>query len=622
MVPGNATPPAVIGPDGSTDIVDRSVSGISQTPRATADEPLMAALIDPRLGDIEDDASSTKRRSLFAMAGSLLAEISFPKLFLAWLLLIALPGVLLGLAPLIISGWLATLSRKVAGPLNEAWPLLLLLLVVVAGYLGGRHLYRLAESGFWSLNSVAVQPGYALCRESLRHLVELVPRGKGDPESRARLRAATAAGAGLILCGIALSVIMLVWPATRWLGAVADLASPQRLIVPALANAVAIVSGYLAAASLAWGLADATMDQPRDLPRFDDAAAGARIWRVAQLSDLHVVGERYGFRIESGRSGPRGNGRLERVLARLDQAHGDQPLDFVLVTGDVTDAGRSAEWAEFMSALARYPRLSARTLILPGNHDVNVVDRANPARLDLPTSPGRRLRQMRALSAMAAMQGAKAHIIDQNTKRIDATLSDALTRHRPQIAAFADRGTLRLSAGLSALWDDLFPMVIPPDSEDGLGVLLINSTAETHFSFTNALGLVSSTQARRILAVFEQFPRAHWILAIHHHLIEYPKLAIALSERIGTALINGSWFVRQLQPMGQRMVAMHGHRHIDWIGMCGSLRIVSAPSPVMEATNEQTTCFYIHRLAAGPDGRLLLLEPERMEIAGEDEVAE
>ena len=39
----------------------------------------MTPLIDPRLGDVEDDASSTKRRSLFAMAGSLLAEISFPK---------------------------------------------------------------------------------------------------------------------------------------------------------------------------------------------------------------------------------------------------------------------------------------------------------------------------------------------------------------------------------------------------------------------------------------------------------------------------------------------------------------------------------------------------------------
>ena len=35
--------------------------------------------------------------------------------------------------------------------------------------------------------------------------------------------------------------------------------------------------------------------------------------------------------------------------------------------------------------------------MLAGNHDVNIVDRANPARLDLPFSPGKRLRQIRTL---------------------------------------------------------------------------------------------------------------------------------------------------------------------------------------------------------------------------------
>ena len=94
--------------------------------------------------------------------------------------------------------------------------------------------------------------------------------------------------------------------------------------------------------------------------------------------------------------------------------------------------------------------------------------------------------------------------------------------------------------------------------------------------------------------------------------------AKALSERIGTALINSTWFVRQLQSMGSRVVVMHGRRHIDWIGDCGGVRIISAPSPVMEATNDKPTCFYIHTLAPGPDGRLGLLALERIEIAGHD----
>ena len=52
----------------------------------------MRPAIDPRGGDIEDDASSSKRRSLLSLAGSLLAEISLPKLILAFTLLVVVPG--------------------------------------------------------------------------------------------------------------------------------------------------------------------------------------------------------------------------------------------------------------------------------------------------------------------------------------------------------------------------------------------------------------------------------------------------------------------------------------------------------------------------------------------------
>ena len=159
-------------------------------------------LIDPRFGDVEDDASSTKRRSLFALAGSLLAEVSLPKLVWAWMLLMVLPAMLLGLAPLLVSGWLATLSRKFADPLSGTLPLLVLVAVAALGWFGGRPLYRIVEQGFWSLNSVAVQPGYALCREGLRHLMEHLLLPRGDDASSARVRAVSAAGAGIALCRI------------------------------------------------------------------------------------------------------------------------------------------------------------------------------------------------------------------------------------------------------------------------------------------------------------------------------------------------------------------------------------------------------------------------------------
>lgn len=577
-------------------------------------------LIDPRLGDVEDDSSSTKQHSLLRIAGSLLAEISLPKLVVAWGLLILLPAVLVGVAPLVATAWLAAFARKVAAPLSGIWALLALVILLALAWTGWRPLWRAAEQAFWSLNALAVQPGYALCREGLQHLAEHLLGARLGPEGHARLRAATAAGAGLIGCAIALLVVTLAWPASRWVGDAADLVWPQRLVVPALANAVVLISSYLAAAALVWGFADATMDQPRDLRAFDRPPMGGRTWRVAHLSDLHAVGERYGFRIESGRAGPRGNARLARLLDQLAAIHDERPLDLVLVTGDMTDAGRSAEWAELLGLLEHHPRLAERTLMLPGNHDINVVDRANPARLDLPTSPGGRLRQMRALSAMTAIQGDRVRIIDRRTRRLGDALSGALAPRRRAVAAFADAGTLRLSIELARVWADVFPMVLAPDSDDGLGVIALNTCAETHFSFTNALGLITAEQVHGLAVVARQFPRARWIVALHHHLMEYPTPAKALSERIGTALINGSWFVRQLQRhLGSRAVVMHGHRHIDWIGECGSLRIISAPSPVMEAPDDEATSFYIHTLAAGSYGRLCLLPPERVDIAGEDD---
>jgi hypothetical protein len=147
--------------------------------------------------------------------------------------------------------------------------------------------------------------------------------------------------------------------------------------------------------------------------------------------------------------------------------------------------------------------------------------------------------------------------------------------------------------------------------------VLLNSNADTHFSFTNALGMVSAEQMRGIEIARAEYLDACWIIALHHHVVEYPWAAKALSERIGTALINGNWFVRSLEPLSGRAILMHGHRHIDWIGHIAGLPVVSAPSPVMEVTDENDTGFYIHTLAIDEDGKLKLLTPERIVVPGD-----
>ena len=125
---------------------------------------------DPRLGDFEDDVSSTKQRSLLSIAGSMLSEISIPKLIFAWVLSIALPAILLGLAPLVATAWAATLTDEIAS-FTGVGAVLLLMISAVIGWFGWRPLLRMAETNFWSLNALAVQPGYAFC-----------PRGDPPPD--------------------------------------------------------------------------------------------------------------------------------------------------------------------------------------------------------------------------------------------------------------------------------------------------------------------------------------------------------------------------------------------------------------------------------------------------------
>lgn len=577
----------------------------------------MRPLIDPRLGDVEDDASSTKKRSLAAIAGNMLIEISLLKLAIAWVLLLVVPGLFLGLFPIAAAVWLRTFTDRFFSPLDGVVPLAILALVLAVGWYGGRAFLRLAEHSFWTLTSIVVQPAYGACREGLRHVTErMLPAGTSQA-TRARLRAGAAAVAGIFVSLLALLLLHTVWPATHVFGALTEIGSIEQLARVALANSVAALCIYLAAGALIWAIADTTMSQPRDLEGFDTASADARRWRVAHLSDIHIVGEHYGFRIESGRAGPRGNNRLRRLFEKLEEIDRAARLDHILITGDITDAGRLAEWAEFLAVVEAHPGLADRVLIIPGNHDLNIVDRANPARMDLPTSPNPRLRQLRMLSGMEWLQGRRVRVVDPKRTVLGASLTAALEPHRAAIERFADLARPRFSRRLSTLWSETFPMILAPDGENGLGVVLFNSNADTHFSFTNALGLVSAEQVRAFEQVAKDYPGAGWLVLLHHHAIEYPHATKVLSERIGTALINGNWFLRRLRPFAGRAVLMHGHRHVDWIGECEGLFIISAPSPVMEATDDMATAFYIHTIAMTGDGMMKLLQPEKIELPGE-----
>ena len=224
------------------------------------------------------------------------------------------------------------------------------------------------------------------------------------------------------------------------------------------------------------------------------------------------------------------------------------------------------------------------------------------------------------------LQGSCAHRLGRASERffhLVRGLADQDQVRRPEHGRMLARLVFPIGHGeqdharrLADVADLAYPMVLPPDGEDGLGIMVLNSNAATHFSFTNALGMISLAQSKAIDAIAAEYPRAVWIIALHHHVVEYPTPAKALSERIGTALINGSYVVRRLQKLGGRAILMHGHRHTEWVGTAGKLVIVSAPSPVMDATDADDTHFYVHTVSTGDNGRIALLVPERIVLRG------
>jgi hypothetical protein len=386
----------------------------------------------------------------------------------------------------------------------------------------------------------------------------------------------------------------------------------------ALGNAAVIVGISTVFESLLWvwlemRFSGPAMDWiPNPLPSV------SRTVRVAHLSDLHVVGERYGFRMESGTRGPRGNRCFRNALRKLASIDHATPLDRILVTGDVTDAGTRAEWAEFLDILRACPEIRSRLSFVPGNHDINIVDRSNPARLDLPWSTGIALRKLRVVLALDDVQGERAHLVEPSSGAIGQTLKEYLRegdRWR-LLRELADRGAIRGRVEVARTWKAIFPLVEPAETDDGYGLILLDSNAPSHLSLTNALGVISTPQLNAVTSLLRRTPDRAWIILLHHQVVEYPVSSISLRDRIGLALVNGPALLAAIAPHASRIIVLHGHRHRDWIGTCRNVVLASAPSVTMGSETEKYVgCFHVDDLSLGADGNIRLNSTRRVKVS-------
>jgi hypothetical protein len=303
--------------------------------------------------------------------------------------------------------------------------------------------------------------------------------------------------------------------------------------------------------------------------------------RIAHWSDLHLTSGDEAVRVESGTPG--GN----RALRELIAMHGSRliEVDALLITGDITDGGTPAEWRAFHDLWSILPEsIRKSTILLPGNHDINITDAAKPWR---PESLGlqlRRIRLLRALSMMKLVQGDRAVILDESNRRrnlsefldeIAAPLQDSLERknfHCTVRHASGERAYQRNT--VDKIWEQVFPMQIPLP---GGGVAyVLDSTAPGTNIITNAFGEVPRRVLERLrLFLASDDPAAPPpIIALHHHVLA-PRESLkpmGIFQSLFMVLRNADELL-DVAATRPGAVIFHGHRHVSHTGQAPEMAV-------------------------------------------------
>ena len=574
---------------------------------------------DLRRGDHDDDRMSPYAGGFRSLVLSAVFEFNFLKAVIVFLSLLVVPALLVGCALALLLTYGSLLLQSVAATGKSP----LLALVTIALLIGfaifaGRPLLRMGVDNIRQVQYTLVFPFFVVLRELLRMIAERLHGRSITLQELNRGRRIGAIAAAVIFATAGLALAWSIWSSFGLQFLNSGHVQPRALAKSALVNAAIVFGISMIIDSLFWLSQELTVGSPivNWTPAQRREQSGSV--RIAHLSDLHLVGERYGYRMEAGTHGPRGNRCIVRALRKLSALQAASPLDHILVTGDITDAGTRAEWAEFMDLLRGRPELRERLSFVPGNHDTNVVDRTNAGRLDLPWSSSQSLRKLRTLLALDIVQGNRSYLLDHSTGKLGPSLSEYMRdgSRTELLRSLAERGSLRGRWELEKVWDAVFPLIEPAGENREYGLMLVDSNARTHLSLTNAIGFINAAQLRAVKLVLKNYPDCPWIIALHHQVVEYPVASVTLRDRIGLALVNASDFLAAIRPYSRQIAVLHGHRHTDWIGNYGNTVLCSAPSAALGSQGEgkYRGSFRLHQFGFNDNGEIVLLNSERVDL--------
>jgi len=337
---------------------------------------------------------------------------------------------------------------------------------------------------------------------------------------------------------------------------------------------------------------------------------------VAHLSDLHL-GEGRDFRlIEDER--PVGNAAFERLLDTPELGSSD----LIVFTGDITDRGTAGSWDPFVESLEKRG-LADRTVLVPGNHDVmlvNLVDSAGEALSTDRFAIVQLANLVKFFQAFARTFGGQRGIVTRDRalglptrgreladsrrvmpfleawKRIEHDVRPLLEslpfepvpplrpwryptdRHAfRRYEAKIEKARTRLLA--------LFPIAVPVEGKDALLLVLNSSTLVSRHPAANAFGRIGDAQHQRLTRLVTSFPQRLRLLAVHHHLVRRgEELATGLRQRVFArfAVMSDAFrVVRFCRKEGIRAV-LNGHRHLSYhLRLPNGTLLLAAPSSTL-----------------------------------------
>lgn len=308
--------------------------------------------------------------------------------------------------------------------------------------------------------------------------------------------------------------------------------------------------------------------------------------RIAHWSDLHLTAGDDINRIEDG--SPGGNLSFKKLLSMHRQQLIDE-IDCILITGDITDGGRGEEWQSFIQILGE--KLQEKTLIVPGNHDINIPPRILSALDD----DSKNIMLLRCMLAIDRVQGNRAVILDEAGKPI--TLSSLMSGASIEINEYLtlcnkkERNENEKERWRSVqtvpqyLIDNAFPMAVSiPSSE--LIIIILNSNDSATSVLTNAFGSIGVVQLQKLSALRSLFKNQPHLVALHHHLSN--KLIKTIDEggvievikQSGMAVYDAQEFLAAL--IEDPALVLNGHRHVDYFANVSDLvQLISAPSTTL-----------------------------------------